>query len=151
MDTASIAIILPILKRIPLFAELDEKEHQEIINNIVLNYFPLGHIFCREGDAVNEESQMFIIKHGMVKISRMDKGTGQDREIAVLADNDFFGEMALVQNEPRNATATAIGECEIFQLKKSDFLKLMQTNQNMATRISEEFINRLKKNNKNIA
>ena len=43
MDT-----ILPILKKIPIFADLSEAEHKQIINNIVLNYFPIGHVFFNE-------------------------------------------------------------------------------------------------------
>lgn len=145
MDNIS---ILPILKRIPIFADLSEEEHKEIIKNIVLNYFPVGHVFFREGN--EGESGAFIIKRGMVKISRKDIVTGEDREIAVLNDNDFFGEMALVLNDKRNATATAICECEVFQLKKEDFIKLMQTSPAMANKISTEFVARVKNNNKNI-
>ncbi len=140
MDT-----ILPILKKIPIFADLSETEHQAIIKNIILNYFPVGHVFFTEGSPENDAG-MFIIKHGMVKISRRDPVSGEEKEIAVLSDNDFFGEMALVLNEPRNATATAIGECEVFQLKKSDFDALMQNSPTMANKISTEFIVREKKN-----
>ena len=136
--------ILPILKKIPLFADLSEEEHREIIRNIVLNYFPVGYVFFHEGDS---DGSMFIIKHGMVKISRKNQ-IGADQEVAVLSDNDFFGEMALVLSEPRNATATSIGECEVFQLKKGDFIKLMETSPTMANKISTEFIVREKKNKK---
>lgn len=141
MDNIS---ILPILKKIPVFADLSETEHQAIIKNIILNYFPVGHVFFTEGSPENDAG-MFIIKHGMVKITRKDP-LGNEKEIAVLSDNDFFGEMALVLSEPRNATATAIGECEVFQLKKSDFMALMQNSPTMANKISTEFLDREKKN-----
>lgn len=144
METFS---ILPILKRIPLFADLSEEEHKGIVDHIVLNYFPVGYVFFHEGDS---DGSMFIIKHGMVKISRKDTVSGEDREMAVLNDNDFFGEMALVLNDKRNATATAISECEVFQLKKEDFMKLMETSPTMANKISTEFLDRVKKNNKSI-
>lgn len=137
--------ILPILKRIPLFVDLNEEEHKAIIDHIVLNYFPVGYVFFHEGDS---DGSMFIIKRGMVKISRKDSATGEDREVAVLNDNDFFGEMALVLNDKRNATATAISECELFQLKKEDFMKLMETSPTMANKISNEFLERVKQNNK---
>jgi CRP-like cAMP-binding protein len=135
--------ILPILKKIPVFADLNEQEHNEIVKNIVMNYFPVGHVFFSEGD--DGSAGMYIIKRGMVKISR--KGTfNSEKEVAILSDNDFFGEMALVLNEPRNATATAIGECEVFQISKADFEKLMQTSPVLANKISTEFIAREKKN-----
>lgn len=136
--------ILPILQKIPLFADLSEQDHQAIVSHIVMNYFPVGSVFFHEGDT---GGSMYIIKHGMVKISRKD-GTDQDKELAVLADNDFFGEMALVLNEPRNATATAIGDCEFFELKKEDFAKLMETSPTMSSKISNEFVARAKKNDK---
>ena len=139
MDT-----ILPILKKIPIFADLSEAEHKQIINNIVLNYFPIGHVFFNEGEI---DGSMYIVKRGMVKISRKN-AEGTDSEIAVLRDNDFFGEMALVRSEPRNATATAITECEVFELKKEDFAKLMETSPVLANKVSTEFLAREKKNKK---
>lgn len=147
MDTPS---ILPILKNIPIFADLTEQEHKEIIGNIVLNYFPVGHSFFKQGDAVGLDSAMYIIKHGMVKISRFDPISGADKEVAVLTDNDFFGEMALVLEEPRNASAVAVGEAEIFVLKKSDFTALMESSPTMANKVSVEFLGREKKNNRSI-
>lgn len=142
MDAPS---ILPILKKIPLFADLTEEEHKEIIKNIVLNYFPVGHVFFREGDA---DGSMYIIKHGIIKITRKDptSGEGAEKEIAVLTDNDFFGEMALVLNETRNATATAAADCEVFELRKEDFVKLMETSPAMANKVSTEFLSREKQN-----
>lgn len=144
MDTTS---ILPILKKIPVFSDLSEAEHKEIIKNIVLNYYPAGHMFFHEGDR-NPEDGMFIIKRGKVKISRAlgAAGSGETKEVAALTDNDFFGEMALAQEAPRNATAACETDCEVFELKKSDFMALMQSSPTMATKISTELIEREKKN-----
>lgn len=135
--------ILPILKKIPLFADLSEAEHKEIIKNIVLNYFPVGYTFFKQGDS---DGSMFIIKHGTVKVSRRDSAANEEKEIAVLSDNDFFGEMALVLNEPRNATVTAVSECEVFQLKKEDYIKLIESSPTMASHVSTEFLAREKQN-----
>lgn len=134
--------ILPILKKIPLFADLTEEEHEEIISHIVLNYFPLGYAIFHEGES---DGSMFIIKHGMVKVTRYQKD-GTEKEVAVLSDNDFFGEMSLVLNEKRNATVTAIADTEVFQLKKADFLALIQSSPTMSNKISTEFVERVKKN-----
>lgn len=136
--------ILPILKNIPLFADLTEADHQAIIKNIVMNYFPTGYVFFKQNDP--GDAGMFIVKRGIVKISRSEPD-GSEKEVAVLSDNNFFGEMALVLREPRNATATAVSECEVFQLTKDDFIKLMETSPTMSQKISEEFIARVKKNN----
>ena len=144
METNS---ILPILQKIPLFADLSEAEHKEIIKNVVMNYYPMGHVFFNQGQAVDGTSCTYIIKRGMVKISRHEVEGGDEKEVTVLADNDFFGEMAFVLNEPRNATATAVAECEVFELKKEHFIKLMEESPTSAVKISAEFIHRVKENN----
>lgn len=139
--------ILPILKKIPLFADLGEAEHNEIIKNVVMNYYPVGHVFFTQGQAVDGTSCAYIIKRGMVKISRHEAEGSPEQEVTVLADNDFFGEMAFVLNEPRNASATAVAECEVFELKKEHFIKLMEESPTSAVKISSEFIHRVKENN----
>jgi len=132
--------LLPILKQIPFFAQLTQEEHQQIINNVTMNYYPVGHVFFKEGD---EAGNMYIIKNGIVKISR------SDQEVATLADNNFFGEMGLVSDKPRNATATAMDECQVFELKKDDFIKLMENLPELATKVSNTYIERDKQNAQN--
>ena len=145
MDAPS---ILPILKKIPLFEDLSEDDHKEIIKNITMNYYPAGHIFCTEGES-GQEGAMYILKTGAVKITR--KGNfSREEEIAQLGPEQFFGEMALVLNEPRNATATATADCEVFELKKGAFMAPMQSSKTMSNKISTEFIERVKKNNKTV-
>ncbi|KKU80569.1 MAG: transcriptional regulator of Crp/Fnr family [Candidatus Peregrinibacteria bacterium GW2011_GWA2_47_7] len=143
MDTSS---ILPILKQIPLFQELNEIDHKEVIPHIVMNYYPANHVLFSQGDVGDK---MYIIKSGMVKISRKDEN-GPDIEIATLTPTDFFGEMALISDEPRNATATVVEEGEIFELAKRDFFALIEKTPGLATKISTEFIVRIKSNNKTV-
>lgn len=64
-------------------------------------------VIFREGDSGNE---MYFIKSGKVKITK--KLQGVIAKIAVLEAGDFLGEMALWENHPRSATATAIGKVE---------------------------------------
>jgi CRP/FNR family transcriptional regulator, cyclic AMP receptor protein len=130
---------LAILKTIPLFQELNEEQHKGIIDNIMLEYYPSGHIIFSEGDSGDK---MYIIKSGMVQISQ--DGT----EVKMLITNDFLGEMALISDEPRNATAKVVQESQLFALKRSDFFKLIEKTPGLANRISTEFIKRLKENQK---
>lgn len=138
--------ILRILKQIPLMEELNEQDHLEIIKHITLEYFPKDYVIFHEngvGDA------FFIVKKGMVRIFHEAKDptdTDEEVEVAMLADGDFFGEMALISEKPRNATAQTKEESEVFKLKKDDFIQLVSSNTNMAGRISSEFLKRLKAN-----
>lgn len=136
MDT-----ILPILKKLPLFADLTQDEHRQIIEQIVMNYYPVGHVFFHEGD---EAGGMYIIKHGMVKISA--KNGGEDKDLATLVDNGFFGEMGLISDKPRNATATALSDCEVFELSKDNFYRAMESLPHLSEKVSKTYLDREKQN-----
>lgn len=132
--------ILPILKNIPLFAELDETIHAEIIKHITMQYFPANYSLFKEGDP---GMRLYIIKSGAVKIF---PEKDPDHPIATLRTNDFFGEMALFRDKPRSASATTVEDSEIFLLEKVDFYELILKNPTMATKLSEEFLHRLEEN-----
>jgi len=135
--------ILPILKKIPLLAELNEDDHKEIIKRIEMQYYPAHQMIFKEndpGDAV------YIIKRGVVRIFHEGSDPTEDQEVSMLGDNDVFGEMAIISEKPRNANAQTMEESEIFILKKDDFIQLVSSNPNMASRISSDFLQRFKIN-----
>ncbi len=135
--------ILPILKKIPLLADLNEDDHKEIIKHIEMQYYPAHQLLFKEndpGDAV------YIIKRGVVRIFHPGVDPTEEKEVAMLGDDDVFGEMAIISEKPRNASAQTMEESEIFVLKKDDFIQLVSTNPNMASRISSEFLKRFKIN-----
>lgn len=145
-DQNKSALLLPILRKIPLFADLDENIHREIIDHIVLMYYPANYrVFSQDdqGDA------LYIIKKGNIEISKRGAEEGDmPVKVAEIVDNGFFGEMALVSNTPRNATAKTVQDSEVFILSKDDFQKLLDTNKNLAEHISATVVARLKQNNK---
>lgn len=111
--------ILPILQKIPIFSGLDERVHHDIIKTITLQFYPAGYELFKQGELGDK---MYIIKSGQVKIT---KGSN---DVATLGDHDFFGELALVSDGPRNATATTSAESEIFILDKKDLGLLLANN-----------------------
>lgn len=135
--------ILPILQKIPLFASLSDIDHREIIDHITLEYFPANMKIFNEGDT---GEKMYIIKKGLVKVFKTQNM--EQKELAILGENEFFGEMALISDAPRYASVQTLEESEIFTLSKKDFMKLCETNQHMATIINDEFIRRVKEDNK---
>lgn len=135
--------ILPILKKIPLLEELNEDDHKEIIKHITLQYYPAKYVIFKEGDPGDA---VFIIKRGVVRIYHEAELPEDEKVVAMDGDNDFFGEMAIISEKPRNATAQTMEESEIFVLKKDDFVQMVSSNPGMASRISSEFLKRLKEN-----
>ena len=135
--------MLSILKQIPFFESLDQELHEALIKNIEMQYYPSNYDLFKEGE---KGDNMYIIKNGEVGIYS-DKVS--DNPIATLSSNDFFGEMALISNKPRNATAKTLTESEIFVLRKGVFQELMRTNPGIASKISDEIIRRVNENDEN--
>ena len=136
--------IVDILKQIPFFQDLNEEDHTQIINNITLEYYPANHLVFKQGDPGDG---LYIIKSGKVKIFQGPAESPLEQHVlAELEANAFFGEMSLVSDKPRNASALTLENCEIFVLKKEDFMKLVQSTAGFAEKISNEFIDRTKKN-----
>ena len=142
-----ISVILPILKEIPLFSSLDEKMHNEIISRITLMYYPADYELFKQGQ---QGDALYIIRSGQVEIYKEPHDEGDlPTVLATLGKNDFFGEMSLVSNAPRSASAKAISECQIFILKQQDFQSLLNSNSELATQVSSKMIDRLNENDKN--
>lgn len=134
-------IILTILKTVPLFQSLTEEEHEAIIEHITEQFYPANYSLFNKGD---QGDAMYIIKSGMVKIF------DADQTIAELGDDMFFGEMALIEDAPRMASAQTLSDCEIFLLKKEDFAALMQKSPEIAQKVKEAYEGRKAVNDVNL-
>lgn len=140
------SMLLPILKKIPLFADLNEDQHKDIIQHIVLMYYPANYTIFKEGDAGDA---LYILKNGQVNVIKGPKEEGDlSQNIAEINTGGFFGEMALVSDVPRNATVKATMDSEVFILNKDDFNKLLGENTVLAQQISATVVSRLNQNNK---
>jgi CRP-like cAMP-binding protein len=76
-----------------------------------------GEVIIRQGDAGEE---FFLIGRGTVCVT-MQVAEEPERSVATLAAGDVFGEMALLTDEPRNATVQALEDIEVYYLRKDDF------------------------------
>jgi CRP/FNR family cyclic AMP-dependent transcriptional regulator len=141
------SILLPVLKQIPLFSNLDESLHKEIIQHIVLMYYPANYTIFKEND---EGDALYIIKKGTIQIYHEPKEEGDlPKNIAEINKGGFFGEMALVSDQPRNASAKTMVESEVFILSKDDFKKLLDSNPTLAAQISAAVVDRTNENLQN--
>lgn len=125
--------MIEIIKQIPFFSGLSEEDLQAIGQKVQLQYFGPDQVIFEEGDYGEE---MYIIKRGKVQVLR---------DFAVLAeleDHAFFGEMALVSEEPRNASVRALTEVEALVLKKEDFRALLESKPSIASVVSYEVVKR---------
>jgi len=125
--------MIEILKKIPFFAELPDDDLSAISEKVQMQYYQAEHVVFNEGDPGDV---MYIIKRGKVQVIR------DNTILAVLSDNSFFGEMALVSDEPRNATVKTVTDLEVLTLNKDDFRKLLETKPSIASIVSYEVVKR---------
>ncbi len=145
-QASNASILLPILKQISLFKSLTPELHNDIVSKITLMFYPKDYQLFKEGDLGDS---MYIIRSGEVVISRAPKEEGDlPKTLATLTAGNFFGEMALISEVPRNASAKATQDAEIFILKKPDFQALLATNSDMAAQISQAVVERSNNNDK---
>ena len=91
----------------------------------------------RDGQMIFAEFEkgedLFVIKEGRVKIVKV--GSGQEILLSVLKDGDIFGELAIISNKPRNATALSMGTTTLLSIKKDNFAEILGKSAAMASKI----------------
>ena len=104
--------ICEFLRPIGLFKALTPQQLTDVAEHVKKRHFASGETIIREGESGEE---FFVISDGEVDVVRAD------HEVARLGPGDFFGEVALISGEPRNATVVAEGEVDAYVLGKTDF------------------------------
>ena len=104
--------ICEFLRPIDLFKALTPQQLSDVAEHVKKRHFAAGETIVREGEPGEE---FFVISDGEVEVIRAD------HEVARLGSGDFFGEVALISGEPRNATVVAEGEVDTYVLGKTDF------------------------------
>ena len=104
-----------------------------------------GKILFKEGDPGDK---MYIIQEGNIRISKMIDG--KEHILAVLGKGDFFGEMAIVNQVERTATATAVGTVRLLSFNREGFLGMIEKNARIALNVIDKLCRRLQHTNNQI-
>ncbi|MEW6408986.1 MAG: cyclic nucleotide-binding domain-containing protein [Nitrospirota bacterium] len=102
-----------LVTKLSLFTDFSEDDITSLYKTMIQRKVTAGTPIIREGEYGDS---IYIIKQGKVSVTT----SFDDKEIqlAILIENDFFGEGSVLTGKPRIATVTAETECEIFELKK---------------------------------
>ena len=101
-------------------------------------YFEPGQIIFCEYEKGHE---VYFIQEGRVKITKT-VGVSQ-KTLDILSSGDFFGEMAILEEEPRSATAVAIDRVKTLHFNRKNFDSLMTGNPHLALRLLTTFATRI--------
>jgi len=111
---------LDVLRSVPLFADLDERSLQAVAILSREVQVKAGDVFMLEGEIGDG---FFVILDGTVRIDRGDPA----RAIRSMTAGGFFGEIALLEQRPRTATATAVSDVTALELRHHEFQRLLDT------------------------
>jgi CRP/FNR family cyclic AMP-dependent transcriptional regulator len=127
-------------RKFPLFADLDDRELAAIAavaksrrygkDDVVFYADESGDIFC-------------LIREGQVKVT-MISPEGKEIILKLLGPGDFFGEMALIDDEPRSATVVATEPLDIVTIWRNDFLQILAENFSITRKVLAELSRRLR-------
>lgn len=129
-----------LLNNIPLFEDISKETLNKIEsygNKIMFKKDSTILVESEEGTAL-----FFIIK-GKVKVTLQSK-EGKEVILSILKENDFFGEMALIDGTNRAATIVACEPTELFIIKRDDFLNLLKTYPEISISLLQEISKRLR-------
>src|ERR1700730_18457420 len=109
-----------LIKKIDFCSGLDDKILNKISDACIVRQFTKNETIVRQGEM---GLGLYIIARGRVKVDREEGGART--QVAELGPEQFFGDMALLDNKPRSATVTSIEDAECLLLTRDSFVKLM--------------------------
>ncbi|EAU53847.1 Crp/Fnr family transcriptional regulator [Mariprofundus ferrooxydans] len=133
--------MIELLRKVPLFSELNEGELASIAKlassidvqkkNIVVQEFAPG-------------DSMYVILSGEVKISTYSVD-GREVVLALLGKGSFFGEMSLLDEQPRSATVTTMTDAKLAHIRRRDLVPLLMERPAITLKLLSEITSRLRR------
>ncbi|MGA3287880.1 MAG: cyclic nucleotide-binding domain-containing protein [Bacteroidota bacterium] len=120
-----------VLSKVPAFANLAPRELKEVAVIVHKREYRSGEPVFYQGDP---GLGMYIVKDGEVSIVIQGKD-GNERELALFGDGDFFGELALLDESPRSANAVCKTECTLIGFFRPDLFELIEKNTTLGIKI----------------
>jgi CRP/FNR family cyclic AMP-dependent transcriptional regulator len=134
-----------LLRKIPMFAKLDASKLKLLAFTSEMLTFEDSDILFQAGDTAD---CAYVIMDGCVDVlTETEAGT----VVALtLRQNQLFGELALLNDEPRNATLRAQGQIKVMRITTDMFLKLLSENSDMALDVMRQLSYKLAKSHRQV-
>ncbi len=137
---------LGMLRNVPLFAVLDEPELNALAGVMTRRAVPRNRTVLQAGDPTDS---LYIILTGRTRV-QMSDDEGKEVILASLGPGDFFGEMGLMDEEPRSASVLTTEACEFIVVTKDDFKAILKDNFDLAMVIMRGLVKRLREADRKI-
>ncbi len=112
------------LKKVSIFSELTDEELNDLMDLFVEVKLKKGEVLFKEGD---EGRALYVVRDGEMLVSKNIKDI-KDKVLAMLGPGSVLGEMALLEEQKRSATAVANQDSTLLEITRSDFNSLIEIN-----------------------
>lgn len=125
---------------VPIFSDLPQNVLDEIASIGTQKNYKKNETIFLENDP---GTALFFIISGKVKISRTSDD-GKEVILSIISENDFFGEMAILDGMSRSASVIATEDSELYIIKREDFLELIKKHPEVSITLLSELTSRLR-------
>lgn len=139
------------LAKIPAFENLNAKELRQVAGIVHRRqYVPGEYVFFQNDPGLG----MYVIEQGEVSVFML-AADGTRKELSVLKDGDFFGELSLLDESPRSASVIAVTDANLVGFFRPDLFEIMEktpgTGLKIVLKVAEMIGERLRNTNQELA
>ncbi len=116
----------------PLFQSLEDESLQKLVAGTTVHHYTEGEIIIRQGDA---DEGLYVIQAGEVTLAVKDE-SGATQDMAHLKAAEFFGELALLKNEPSPISARALTDVDLLIIDGGIMTQLIETQPQFAQELN---------------
>lgn len=114
-------------------------------NKELIRHYSAGEVIVREGDITKD---MFILQEGKVKVVK--QMAGHEIELGTMEKGDFFGEMSLLESEPRTASIIATKPCKVLVIQAGGLLVRLRRDPTLAFEMLQKLSKRIRRMNEKL-
>ena len=130
-----------VLQKVPLFSQLAPAELQRVVEVARERSYPKNSVILFEDDPGDA---LYVVAKGQVKVVLIGED-GREVILSVLSEGEFFGEMALIDDEPRSAHVIAMEDSSLIVLRREDFQGILMHAPGIALALLKELSRRLRR------
>ena len=143
---ASSAVSTTVLKSVPMFSGFSQDQLRALGAMIKRRGAPRGLAVMREGGPAD---CLYVVVSGRLKVL-MGEADGKETILSIIGPGEFFGEMSLIDDNPRSATVMAIEPCELLAIARRDFRRCLVENSDLAMAVMRVLVRRLREADRKI-
>ena len=133
--------VTDVLRKVPLFSQLAPSDLERVSEISRERAYPRNSVILFEDDPGDA---LYVVAQGQVKVVLIGED-GREVILSVMGEGEFFGEMALVDDEPRSAHVIAMEDSTLLVLRREDFQGILKQTPRIALALLRELSRRLRR------